>query len=410
MRATSNILALAIAAILLLSITPTTTIYDGYDSDGRFYAAMSGAEGIEGIDQTTIDTLSPWNQRVLIPWLVSVLPFHARTGFLFVNQLANLLTLILLFFILKHFVSNKLVIFFTLLIYATVFWTIQFSLFSPFYIDSATMMFVCLIILLTIKRIVFLLVPTIIISSLAKESLAILIIFSAYHLYLKDFPFREISLRAILKSLALVIIPAILILVIRKLLQVQTDPSALLMPGWQFISFFKNLDSPLVLLQSIFSGTGVFLILIFINWRFSLKWLKANPQWLVYLGLCIYMLFGGHDKARLFLPLLPLLAIIFAKTISQVEEKNSQGKFLATINILFFANVIFGGLLFGLENTDTYLAKLVPEHSGGSYLPYLLINIGVSMAILLYFWVSKTRLANIDPFVSSRSEHTSNPL
>ena len=391
MRATANIVALAIAAILLLSITPTTAIHDGFDSDGRYYAAMSGLEEVAGLEQTNIEELSPWNQRVLIPWMVSKLPVDGRTGFLIVNQISNLLVLLLLFFILRHYVDNKLIIFFTLLIYGTVFWTIQFSLFSPFYIDSATMVFTCLIILLTLKRQILLLVPTIVISSLAKESLPLLILFPAYYLFLKDVPFREIAPKKLLKPALFIVSTAIIVLALRKLLNLQTDPLGLLMPGWQLVSFFKNIDAPLILMQAIFSGTGVLLLTTLLSLRFSTKWLKTNPEWLVYLGLCVYLLFGGHDKARLFLPLLPLLAIVFAKILVEVEKKNSQNKFLAFINILFFANVIFGGLLFGLEDTETYLAKLVPEHSAGTYLPFLLLNVGVLLAILLYIWVSKTK-------------------
>lgn len=410
MRATANIAAIAIAAIWLLLITPTTTIHDGFDSDGRYYAAMSGVEGISGLDQSTIEELSPWNQRILIPWLVSKLAMEARTGFLLVNQVSNLLVLLLLFFILRHYIDNNLIIFFTLLIYGSVFWTIQFSLFSPFYIDSATMVFTCLIILLTLKRQTFLLIPTMVISSLAKESLPLLILFPAYYLFLKNLPFREIALKKLLKPALFIVTAAFIVLALRKALNLQTDPLGLLMPGWQIISFFKNIDAPLVLMQAIFSGTGVLLLITLLNLRFSTKWMKTNPEWLVYFILSVYLLFGGHDKARLFLTLLPLLAVLFAKILAQVEELNSQNKFLAFLNVLFFANVIFGGLLFGLEDTETYLAKMVPEHSSGAYLPYLLLNIGVLLAILLYIWLSKTRLAPGNPAENSLSDQTSKDL
>ncbi len=410
MRATANIAALAIAAILLLSITPTTTIHDGFDSDGRYYAAMSGVEGIPGLAETTIKELSPWNQRVLIPYVVSKLLVDGLAGFLIVNQVSNLLVLLLLFFILRHYTDNKPIIFFTLLIYATVFWTIQFSIFSPFYIDSATMVFTCLIILLTLKRQTLLLVPTIVISSLAKESLPLLIVFSAYYLFFKNVTLREISLQNLKKPLLFFGFTTITVLVLREVLNIQTNPLLLFMPGWQVISFFKNIDALLVLLQAAFSGTGVLMIIALLDWRFCADWIKSNPEWIVYFFLCIYLLFGGHDKARLFLPLLPMLAILFSKILVQVEGHNSKIKFLAFLNLMFFANMIFGGLLFGLENTETYLAKLVPEHSSGTYLPYLMLNIGVLLTIFLYIWLSKTRLASIESLKNSMAKQTGNYL
>ncbi len=410
MRAKANIAALAIAAILLLSITPTTTIHDGFDSDGRYYAAMSGVEEVPGLKQTATGAPPPWNQRILIPWMVSKLPVDAQSGFLIVNQGSNLIVLLLLFFILRHYVGNYLVILFTLLIYGTVFWTIQFSLFSPFYIDSATMVFTCLVIFLTLKRKTILLIATIVISSLAKESLPLLILFPAYFLFLKNVPFQKNAPKKFLKPALFIATATFMVLFLRKLLNLQSDPLGLLMPGWQFISFFKNIDAPLIMMQAIFSGTGVLLLPTLINLGFAAKWLRTNPEWLVYLGLCVYFLFGGHDKARLLLPLLPLLAILFAKILVAVQQINGHNKFLALVNILFFANIFFGGLLLGLEDTQTYLAKLVPEHSSGTYLKYLWLNLGVLLVILLYIWLSKTRLASVKPTRNKMSGQTSPDL
>ncbi|MBN2054535.1 hypothetical protein JW905_06410, partial [bacterium] len=75
-------LILTVTGILLLvscvyAVTPVTTHNDGFDSDGRFYAAM--ARGPFSNDPMTRNPPFCW--RVLAPCIVHLLPWDTLDGF-----------------------------------------------------------------------------------------------------------------------------------------------------------------------------------------------------------------------------------------------------------------------------------------------------------------------------------------
>jgi len=116
--------------MLILSwlTTPLIKSHDGLDSDGVFYAAMARRANIP--DDTTL-IYAPWCWRVLTPYLSSKLPFDIVGDFKALAFVSNLISLMLLYGLLRRVNRSPKAALLGVLLYAGVFWTVKFSFYSP---------------------------------------------------------------------------------------------------------------------------------------------------------------------------------------------------------------------------------------------------------------------------------------
>ena len=368
---------LAAAAALLLGtvlfvITPVTDDGGGFTkSDGRYYGAMAGAEGFpEAFTRT-----APWCHRPLTPFLVSLLPLDTLDGFRALAFASSVLSLLLMFAVARRAGLGEGPALLGIALYGGVFWAVRFSFFSPTYIDFQTQLFLLLIVYLTLADRRALLLGALALAALQKESLAAFSVFPVAFLLT-----RAGRTRATLAwSAALVLTPFAAALAVRLLLPAVNDYSPLVM-----LEHLERLTEPAfwpVLVQSLFTGLGALVPLLLLHHGPWVSYLRGAPYWYPYVVLAGILLFGGNDKSRLFLYALPLVTLLALKVVEALARVPARWRAAVWVVVLVAVHWHIAGTLRPIESVPEYLARLVPVHSKGTYVPFLVRNLVAALAL-----------------------------
>lgn len=372
----ASVLALLITAAVFAT-TPVTTNNAGFDFDGVFYAAMAGSPAVI----PALAHVAPWCYRIVTPFLVSRLPWETLTGFRVVAFASDVLSLVTLFLILRRLGFTDDLSFFGVALYAGVFWTVKFSFYSPAYIDPETQLFLLAIIYLTIDARYVALLPVLILAALQKESLAAFSVFSATAL------FRErgghLSRSSGLLALTMIVAPLAAIRFVQAVV-----PASNTYSGAQEILGQLQLAASAgfwpVMVQSMFSGAGLLLVVFIARPGPWLKFLRERYEWFACLAVSIALLFAGRDKSRLFLYMLPVVIVCNLLVAEEVKIRSGVPRALVWMAVLLALHIYIGGYLTPMGSFDDYLARMVPEHSDGRHLPYLARNLALGAGFLVF--------------------------
>ena len=389
MRALYVLLAACFFTAAVFVTTPLTTSNAGFDFDGMFYAAMAGSPRVK----PALAHVAPWCYRIATPALVSRLPWDTLTSFRSVAFTANVASLVLLFLILRALGVTERSSWLGVTLYASVFWTLKFSFYSPAYIDAETQVFLLAIILLSIQGRYLALVPVLMLAVLQKESLAAFSVFAATALVRQHR--GRLSASDGLLAAALVAAPLATFAILRALV-----------PARESLDTFAETRAQIRLLttpgfwpmfvQSLFSGLGLLAIVLAIRPRGWVKFMRERYEWIVYSMIALALLLGGRDKGRLFLYLLPAAVICSLVAIDELTAATAGRRELVWIAVLLVLHAYIGNYLTPMGTFDDYLAKLVPEHSEGRYLPYLAHNLALAgvFVILTLAWMRSNRTSD----------------
>ena len=377
-----NINVLTIIGILILTAivfftTPLTESNQGFDYDGRIYGVMAG----EKLFPPDLAYISPWRYRVLTPFLASQLPWDVLDNFRALAFGSNILSLFILFLVLQQVGFSRGFAVLGVFIYGGVFWTLKFSFYSPAYIDYLTQLILLLIIYLTLRRSSLLLILVFILAALQKESLAAFSLFSAVY-FLRQKP-RSGWIVSLLYILLLFCASFGTLLLTRFIIDVDGLSSPTTVMLWEFRKFLEP-EFWLIFLQSIFSGLGFISVLLVLHYRPWLEFLRGRWEWIVYAAISLLFLFGGSDKGRLFLYFLPLAVILTLHSIHALKEFQTEARFRVWIAIFLVAHLYIGRYLTPFGSFTEYLARMVPEHSEGPYLPFLFKNCLLGLGMLIF--------------------------
>ena len=377
-----NINVLTIIGILILTAiafftTPLTESNHGFDYDGRIYGVMAGEKQFP----PELAYISPWRYRVLTPFLASQLPWDVLDNFRALAFGSNILSLFVLFLVLQQVGFSRGFAVLGVFLYGGVFWTLKFSFYSPAYIDYLTQLILLLIIYLTLRRSSLLLILVFILAALQKESLVAFSLFSAVY-FLRQKP-RSGWIVSVLYILLLFCASFGTLLLSRFIIDVDglSSPTAVML--WEFRKFLEP-EFWLIFLQSIFSGLGFISILLILHYKPWLEFLKQHWEWIVYAAISLLFLFGGSDKGRLFLYFLPLAVILALHSIHALKEFQTETRFRVWIAIFLVAHLYIGRYLTPFGSFTEYLARMVPEHSEGQFLPYLFKNCLLGLGVFIF--------------------------
>jgi len=371
------IIGISILVTIVFFTTPVTESNQGFDYDGRIYGVMAG----EKLFPPDLAYLSPWRYRVLTPFLASQLPWNVLDNFRVLAFGSNILSLFVLFLVLQQVGFSRGFAVFGVFLYGGVFWTLKFSFYSPAYIDYLTQLILLLIIYLTLRRFSFLLILVFILAALQKESLAAFSLFSAvYFLRQKPKPGAIVSARYIL---LLFCASFGTLLLSRFIIDADGLSSPITAILWELRKFLDP-EFWLIFLQSIFSGLGFISILLILHYRPWLKFLQGRWEWIVYAAISFLFLFGGSDKGRLFLYFLPLAVILALHSIRALKEFQTEARFRVWITLFLVAHLFIGSYLTPFGSFPEYLARMVPEHSEGQFLPFLFKNCLLGLGVLIF--------------------------
>ena len=357
--------------------TPLTESNQGFDYDGRIYGVMAGEKSFP----QDLANLAPWRYRVLTPFLASQLPWSVLTNFRVLALVSNVLALFVLFLVLQQLGFTRQLSVVGLFLYGGVFWTLKFSFYSPAYVDYVSQLLLLLIIYLTLRCSYWLLLPIFILAALQKESLAAFSLFSLIFLFREK---RQTGVVASLAYTALVLCVSFgTLLLVRFMVDADGLSSPVAAVMWEFR---KALDPQfwLIFLQSIFSGLGFLPLLLLVNFRSWLEFLRQHWEWVFYAAISLLFVFGGSDKGRLFLYFLPLAVILALHSIRALQGFQSESKFMVWVVLFVLAHLYIGRYLTPMDSFPEYLARMVPEHSDGRFLPYLIRNCILGFAVFLF--------------------------
>ena len=227
-----------------------------------------------------------------------------------------------------------------------------------------------------------------------QESLVAFSVFSVIAL-LKDK--QNLSSKARLPvAFLLVIVPLVSLFLVRSLIPSSSQSNYVAVIVNQILRF-EDPRFLLIMMQATFSGLGLLPILMLLNFQESYTFLSENIEWLLFGLISIFLLFGGGDKSRLYLYFLPLAVFISLKVMDDLRLKMHVLMYSFWTVIILFAHSFIGGYLSPIRSFDIYLRRMVPEHAEGNFLPYLVMNLAISLLIvLLTMNLSRTRFEQTD--------------
>jgi len=369
------VLALIVTAAVFLT-TPLTPSNAGYDFDGMFYAAMAGSPRVK----PALAHVAPWCYRVATPALVSRMPFDTLTSFRSLAFVANVASLVLLFLIARSLGFSGSLALVGVALYAGVFWTLKFSFYSPAYIDAQTQVLLLAIIYLTVESRFVPLVVVLAGAVLQKESLAAFSLFAVAALLRHQ---RRQSPGTFVLAAALIFAPVAALFTVRALV-----PAAQSLDTTQeTLEQLRQLIAPgfwPIFIQSLFSGMGLLIVVLSIRPASWMSFLRERYEWIVFSIVALALLVGGRDKGRLFLYLLPAVIVCALVVIENLRVTSGARRGLIWIAVLLVLHVYLGNYLTPMGTFEEYLARLVPEHSEGRYLPYLARDLALAGAFVMF--------------------------
>jgi hypothetical protein len=376
-----TILALFVIVFSVFLTTATTEYRQGFGADGRIYGVMAG----EASFPSDLGHTPPWCYRILSPYIASLLPWSVLDNFRVLAFVSDILCLLLLLLILRALNLSRQVRIVGLLLYCGVFWTLKFSFYSPAYIDYQTQLFLLLIIYLTVRGSFVILLPVLVLAVLQRESLAALSLVSAASILRRARSHSPVVAGLLIVS---VLSTAALALLLLRHLAAPWGSSRMTST---VIGELRNVLHPaywLVLLHAAFSGLGLIPVLLAVHYGRWVGFLRREWEWGVYAVISVAFLFGGRDKARLFLYFLPLAVILASQTVSALREfaRDCRFRFAVWALVVLGAHWYIGNYFAPIGPRSEFLAKMVAEHSNGSFVPYLVRN-SVLVVVIFVFTV-----------------------
>jgi hypothetical protein len=360
-------LPLLLLAIIAAS-TPVTERAQGFDSDGKRYAAMADAS----LFKERYSHEAPWCWRVMTPFLASLLPFSTLTDFRVLAFVSSWLSLVLLFGILRRSGFSRALSALGVVLYAGVFWSVKFFFYSPAYIDSGTQVFWLAILYCAVTG-RYAAVPVLLtVGVLQKESLLLLA-----PVVWVDFAARQgsLQLRSLAYGGALAVPAALILLGLRTAIAATNDYTAADTIASQIAYTATPANWPRLLL-AVFSGLGILPLVAAIRPRAAGARLH-EPLWFALLILGGLLLVGGEDKARLFLYALPAVVVLAVAAIDDLLRRVAPGRFVPWLAVALGLHLYLGHHLSRMGSFREYMDRMVPTYASDDAVVSGLVRVAV---------------------------------
>jgi hypothetical protein len=250
---------------------------------------------------------------------------------------------------------------FGVLAYAGIHWTIKFSFRAPAYVDFQMQTLLLAALVLMVSRRYWATLPLFALAAIQKEAGLLVVPVVALHRWGTQ-PRFGAGDRAWLACAGLVPLAALAIVRVAVPASNEYAPLAVALHV-----LGEQIPDPAFwprFFVAGFSGLGLLPLLLVWRWRSTVRFLRANPHWAALLGLGFLGLFGGIDKARLFLPMTPAVVVV-AAMIWQPELQGSRRRALAWVAVTLLLNAYLGHHFEPMGASGEALARLAPIHSAG---------------------------------------------
>jgi hypothetical protein len=371
--------ALPLSILLPIWLFTSTPAYEtGLRSDQLHYAAMA----MRDVAPPRLYERAPWCWRILTPLQVSFLPVgedsssEVITRFKVLAFASNWVSLVLLYALLRKLRASPAGRVFGVVAYAGIHWTLKFSFRAPAYVDFQMQTLVLAILLLMVARRYWATLPLFGLAALQKETALILIPAVAVHLWRTR---RRVGGADGLWLACALVLPALALVAVRAAIPPMNDYSATRVLRWVLTQQLPDPDFWPRLLVALFSGLGILPLLLGWRWRAVWQCLRENPHWLAVLACGLLVLFGGVDKARLFLPMTPAVVVLAVIAWDPVLRER-ETPVMAWIVLTLLLNAYLGHHFEPMGPRGAALARLAPIHASTS-MATSLVRIAVVAAV-----------------------------
>jgi hypothetical protein len=376
--------ALPLSILLPIWLSTSTPAYEaGLRSDQLYYAAMARRD----VAASSLYERAPWCWRILTPLQVSLLPIgegsssDVITRFKVLAFASDWVSLVLLYALLRRLRASPAGRVFGVLAYSGIHWTLKFSFRAPAYVDFQMQTLVLAILFFTIARRYWVTLPLFVLAALQKETTLFLIPAVAVHRWRTRRRFGGVDGLWLASALAL---PALALLGVRAAIPPVNDYSALQVVRRVWTQQLPDPDFWPRLLVALFSGLGILPLVLGWRWRAVRQGLRENPHWSAVLACGVLLLFGGVDKARLFLPMAPAV-VVLAVIAWDPALREREVPALAWIALTSLLNAYLGHQFEPMGPPGAALARLAPIHASTSMAPSL-----VRIAVVAASWCAAT--------------------
>jgi hypothetical protein len=356
MPASAIVLLLLLFLLFVWLTTPLIESNRGLDNDGVLYAAMA-QRATHPDDPNAF--FAPWCWRVLTPFLASLLPFDLLGNFKVLAFVTNWLSLLLLYGLLRRLDRPPKVALLGVMLYAGVFWTVKFSFYSPTYIDVQTQTFLLAVLYLMVSRLYWPLPLLLTLGVLQKESLLLLAPVVYVHRGRQEGWFRG---KPLLLLITLLLLPLGALWWVRSAIPAGNLYSPL-------NAYLGNLTEQTTSMRfwprfvlEIFSGLGILPVLLLYRAKEAGNFLHSHPEWAMQMVIGTLLLFGGEDKGRLFLFMLPAL-IVTATFLLEPLLSDPTWSVRLWLGVTLVLHFYLGHHLTPMGTVAQYHERLVPLHS-----------------------------------------------
>jgi hypothetical protein len=367
--------------------TPTPEHAGGLRADQLYYAAMA----LRDSAPERLSHVAPWCWRVLTPFQVSLWPIGAEAypdaiqHFKRLAFASNWLSLVLLYALLRRLGAGPAARVFGVLAYAGIHWTVKFSFRAPGYVDFQMQLLVIAVLLCMVARRTWLMLPLFALAAIQKETTLLLLPAVALQRW-NHRSERSITDAAWLAGV--LALPLVALVWVRSSITPVNDFSAAAAVGrvlaGQLLdpAFWPRFGI------AIFSGLGILPLLLAWRPHATAEFVRKEPHWGVALAGCLLALAGGVDKARLFLPMTPVIVVIVVCVWQPALCNIAQsGRRLAWLILTLLLNAYLGHHFEPMGEAGSALERLAPIHAQGSF-----AGAWLRVAIVAGLWITATSL------------------
>lgn len=359
-----QLLSLPLAVLLLVGFvrlsTQQTTRNKGADSDGRQYVTMAGDTALFG---KAFARYAPFCYRVATPWIASRLPGKdVFAKFQLLAIVDAVLMLLLVFALMRALKFSHWDAILGMVLYGTVFWALKFAFFSPCYIDHLAQVAMLLILVVMAKG-WWPLLPILVFGGyFQKETVVALVpVYMIYFLWIKGWRWWPLYVLGFF-SLAASVVPYF---ILRNNVHPTNlslgSPFYAIADSWMIITTTPGY--PRILIVAIFSGLGLLPVIALSHGKYAWRYLRAHPYWLVMILTGTLLLFGGKDKSRLFLHMLPAMTVLAVAVIRDLRKDMPKTPYFAWLGLVSLLHAFMGNLFTPFRDFFDYVNRMVPEHS-----------------------------------------------
>jgi hypothetical protein len=335
---------------LVWATTGLASLNGGLENDGVFYYAMAH----RGQASALLSHTAPFATRVLTPFIASLVPVRGLAAFAVVSAVSTWLTLALLYRILQRSGVSRAGSLTGVLLYAGVFWTVKVTAFSPALVDFQMQLFVVGIMYLIVRRWWWAIPGAVAAGVTQKETIIAMSLVAAVTYAAWERP----SGRALAAYTTALLVPG---LAVYAVLRATIVPLKSIPGGPGFMVWDARLWAhpnlwPRFGLAAI-SGLGVLPLVAAASVR-RVR-LREDAPWLAMTVVFTCLLFGGAEKSRLFLPIVPALVVIVGRIVDGPASDRSatRGWLALTLGVHSF----LGGWLTPTGPFASFMRHIRPE-------------------------------------------------